>query len=274
HGSSRTPTLRYNRSRSVLASLPSLGAGRSVSRTCPAVGPGDADEGDDHTGQAGELRDTELAHPEAVETERLDGEAPDRIEPDVREEKRARVLAQPRPQPRHEQQENGEIPQRLVEKGRMEVLELAEPRRPVSGRDVELPGQVRRPPEGFLVEEVPPAPDRLPDRDAGPRPTEAPQDRQPPSPRQEHAHERPHDEATVDGESPFPHSHDLRRVLSVIIPVEDHFVDTGADQPRENRPLRRTDDVVSGKLLAFRLAMAEPEPDDDRDRHQDAVPAD
>jgi len=78
----------------------------------------------------------------------------------------------------------------------------------------------------------------------------------------------------VDGESAFPHGDDLRRVLSVVIPVEDHFVQAGADQAGQDRPLRGADDVVGGKSLALRLAMAEPQSDDDGHRHQDSVPTD
>src|SRR3989442_356507 len=243
-----------------------LGARGSVRRTRPAIRPGDADERHDHAGQARELRDAELSHPEAVETERLDREASDRVEPDIGEEERARMLAQPRPQPGDQHHEDGEVPHRLIEKRRVEVLELAEPGRPVRGRDVELPGQVRRPPEGLLVEEVAPTSDGLADCDAGRGHVEAPQHGQAPSPGQERADQRPDDEAAVDGEPTFPDGDDLRRVLPVVIPVEDHLVEPRAHQPREDRPLRGADDVVGGELLAVWLAMDEPEAHDDRHR--------
>src|SRR2546426_11848602 len=97
------------------------------------------------------------SEPEAVEPQRLDGEAPDRVEADVAEEERARVLAQRRAQPPDQRDEDGEVPDRLVQERRVEVLELAEARRPMRGRDVELPRHVGRPAERLLVEEVPPA---------------------------------------------------------------------------------------------------------------------
>src|SRR5206468_12134594 len=61
----------------------------------------------------GELWDAELSDPEAVETERLDGKASDRIEPDVGEEERARVLAQPWAQPGNQEHEEDRKSTRL-----------------------------------------------------------------------------------------------------------------------------------------------------------------
>ena len=48
----------------------------------------------------------------------------------------------------------------------MEELRLGILERPVVGRDVELPRQARRRAERLFVEEVAPAPDRLPEREA------------------------------------------------------------------------------------------------------------
>src|SRR6185436_20745527 len=61
--------------------------------------PGQADDGDEHTEQAGQLGHAEGPQPEAVEADRLDGESSDRVEADVGEEQRARLLAQTRAQP-------------------------------------------------------------------------------------------------------------------------------------------------------------------------------
>src|SRR5256885_16400298 len=54
----------------------------------------------------------------------------------------------------------------------------------------------------------------------------------------------------------------------------DHLVEPRADDAGEDRPLPHADDVVGGQALALRLAMRDPEPDHDRGRHEDAVPAD
>src|SRR5206468_3325994 len=107
--------------------------------------PREADHGHEHAEHARELRHAKVAEPEAVEPQRLDGEAPDRVEADVAEEERARVLAQRRAQPADQRDEDGEVPDRLVQERRVEVLELPEARRPMRGRDVELPRHVGRP---------------------------------------------------------------------------------------------------------------------------------
>ena len=101
------------------------------------------------------------AGPEAVDPERLDGEPSDRVQADIPEEQRARPVMPARAEPPDERREDRQVPQRLVEKGRVEELRAPVLERPVRRRDVEPPGQIRRPPEGLLVEEVSPAPDGL-----------------------------------------------------------------------------------------------------------------
>src|SRR2546425_6115773 len=239
-----------------------------------AVRPGDPGHRDQHADDARDLWDTERAEPEAVESERLDGEAADRVEADVGEEQRPRARGKPRTQPSDEQQKDPEVPERLVEEGRVKVLELGVAERTVLRRDGELPRQVGRTTEGLLVEEVPPAADRLPEHHRRCRDVEPAQDRQVPPVREPQAEERAHDQAAVHGEPALPDGDDLRRVTAVVIPVEDHFVEACADEAGQDGPLSDADDVVGGQPLAPGLAVAEPEPDDDRRRHENAVPAD
>src|SRR3989442_5098243 len=156
----------------------------------------------------------------------------------------------------------------------MEVVELCVTRRPMRRGDVELPRQRGGPPEGLLVEEVPPPSDGLADREARRRHVEAAQHRQAPEPGEPYADERAEDESAVNGEAALPHRDDLRGVLAVVVPIEDDFVRARADEPGEDGPLRGADDVVGGKALLARPAVAEPEADHDRRRHQDAIPAD
>ena len=77
----------------------------------------------------------------------------------------------------------------------------------------------------------------------------------------------------MDGEPAFPHREDLARVLTVVVPVERDFVEPRAEEAGQDRPLADRDDVVGRQSLAPRLPMAEPESDDDGERHQDPVPA-
>src|SRR5438128_1782170 len=93
--------------------------------------PGHARHGNDDAEHARELRHAVIAEPEAVEPERLDRETADRVEADVGEEERARAAGEPRAEPADEKAEHHEVPDRLVEKRRVEVLVLAEAERPV-----------------------------------------------------------------------------------------------------------------------------------------------
>ena len=183
------------------------------------------------------------------------------------------MLAQARPQPHDEREEHGEVPQRLVEERRMEILVLRDARRPMSRRDVELPRHVGRPAERFFVEEVPPASDRLAEDHALGRDVEPAQDRQSLVPREDGADERPHDQAAVHRQPALPYRGNLRQVLAVVVPVEDDLVCARAQESREDRPLPRVDDVVGRQALAPRLPMCPPESHDDRGGHEDAVPA-
>src|SRR5215468_5046777 len=61
-----------------------------------AVRPRHPDERDEHTHDARELGNAERAEPEAVEAERLDREAADRVETDVGKEQGARTPSEPR----------------------------------------------------------------------------------------------------------------------------------------------------------------------------------
>src|SRR5438128_2230977 len=150
--------------------------------------PGHARHGNDDAEHARELRHAVGAEPEAVEPKRFDREAADRVEADVGEEERARAAGESRAEHADEEPEHHEVPERLVEEGRVEKLVLAEAEWAVRGRDVELPEQVRRLPEGLLVEEVPPTPDRLSERDGGGCDVEAAQHRKPPAVRAPRAH--------------------------------------------------------------------------------------
>src|SRR4029453_17744724 len=111
---------RYGPTRSRGIPRPSRSAGDR--RSGAAVRPRHPDDRDEHTHDARELGNAERAEPEAVEAERLDPEAADRVETDVGKEQGARTAAEPRAQPADQHQEDDEVPDRLVEKRRVEVL--------------------------------------------------------------------------------------------------------------------------------------------------------
>src|SRR5262249_57822523 len=113
------------------------------------------------------------------------------------EEEGTRTAPEPGAQQAHQQEERREVPERLVEERRMEVVELRVAERAMLGRDVELPRQIGRPPEGFFVEEVTPAADGLPEHHRRPGDVEPTHNRNPPALREPPANRRPDDETTV-----------------------------------------------------------------------------
>ena len=183
-------------------------------------------------------------------------------------------MPEPRAQDSDEQQEDREVPDRLVEEGRVEVLELGVAERAVLRRDVELPRQIGRAAEGFLVEKVAPPTDGLSEHHRRRGDVEPAQDRQPPPVREPCADQRAHDQPAVHGEAALPHRDDLRWIAAVVVPVEDDLVDARAREARQDRPLSGADDVVGWKAFALGLTKAEPQPHHDRGGHENAVPAD
>src|SRR5262252_9388096 len=184
--------------------------------------PAEAADRDQDARETRELGDAEGPQPEAVEPQGLDGESPDRIETDIPEGEPSRPVAPARPEPGHEYDEHAEVPQRFVEKRRMEALHAFVLERPPSGRDEEAPRQIGRPPECFLVEEVPPPPDGLRQRDTGRGDVERAPHREPATYRHERPHGNARDEPAVDGEPTFPHRGDLLPVGTEVVPVECH----------------------------------------------------
>src|SRR5712692_8240988 len=108
-------------------------AGGGGRRAAPR--PREPHDGDEDAGDARELGDAEGAQPEAVEPQPLDREPAQGVEAEVAEEERARPPAQARAQPGDEERENEEVPDRLVEERRVEVVVLGEAERPVRSEE-------------------------------------------------------------------------------------------------------------------------------------------
>jgi hypothetical protein len=102
----------------------------------------------------------------------------------------------------------------------------------------------------------PPA-DRLSQGQAGRHHVEALEDRESPSPRQGNFDHRPGDQPAVDGEPAFPDGNDLPRVLSVVVPVEQHLVEARPEEACEHAPLGNPEKRFSGKALGPTLALGD-----------------
>src|SRR4030095_15286974 len=153
------------------------------------------DRGHRHADQAHHLRDAEGAEHQRVHAEAFREETAEGVEAEIGQEQRAGRPLQPVAEHEVEQEEDDQVPHGLVEEGRVEELRLRVLQRPVRWRDEELPRQIGRTSERFLVEEVPPSPDGLPEREAGCRHVEELAEWQAPTPRvhpaDEHAGDHP-----------------------------------------------------------------------------------
>ena len=204
-----------------------------------------------------ELGDAEGSEHQRVGPQRLGEDTTARVQPHVAEEQGARRFLAPTTQDANQEQEDAEIPQRLVEERGMEEFAPGVRQRSVRGRDVELPGQLGRSPECFLVEEVAPAPDRLSDGEARRRHVEIRSQRETARPRIPAPDEHAGDHATVDGQPSFPHCEDFRRQASIIVEVEQDVIEPGADEAPEQSQLGSPEERFRVESAAERVAMGE-----------------
>src|SRR4029434_8243038 len=139
--------------------------------------------------------------------------------PPAREERALRV---PEATAEHEDQEeeNAEVPERLVQERRMEEIFLRVHEGTVRRGDVELPGQGGGGTKGLLVEVVPPPADGLPQHQAGRDDIQVLAHRQLAQIRIAAAHQDAPDDPAVDGEAALPDRDDLPGELCVVVEVE------------------------------------------------------
>src|SRR3970282_721318 len=129
--STRTASLSPTRTRDGVArSRPGTAPELPRKTKCTASGGGagaaqeqrDAHEREPHADDAGHLGDSNGPEHERVGAERLGDEAADGVEPDVGQEQRARRPLEPVAKDTDEDDEDEEVPQRLVEECRGEEL--------------------------------------------------------------------------------------------------------------------------------------------------------
>src|SRR5215470_12773263 len=252
---------------------------RNVKCTTSGGGAGSAqeqrhpDESEGHSHHARELGDANGPEHEGVGAQRFREETAHRVEPQIRQEQRARRSLEPLAKNHHEEKEHREVPERLVEERGMEVLVLRVLDGPMRWRDEKPPRQVRRRAEGLLVEEVAPAADGLTEGEARRCDVQVRDGGQPARERVTTAHEETADNAAVNGESALPYREDFSRVTEVVVEVEHDVIQSRADEPAEETELRGLEHAIGIETAATRLAIGEPEPETHRARHEDAVPA-
>ena len=235
--------------------------------------PGHAEQRGGHAEQAHELRDANGAEHEGIRAERFGHEAAHRVQAEVDQEEGARRALEALAKHPDEQREHHRVPERFVQEGRVEELGLGVFERALARRDEELPRQIRRRAEGLLVEEVAPASDGLPERQARRGDVEIGPHGQPPEPGVAAADEDAAEDPAVDGESALPDGEDLRGSHRVVVQVERDVVEARAHETAQERELGRLEEVLGVEAAAPRIAMRQPEPDRHRGGHEQAVPA-
>src|SRR6266508_623044 len=239
----------------------------------PAQKQRDAHEGEGHADDAGQLGHANGPEHERVGAESLGDETAGGVEPEVGQEERARRPLDPVAEDADQDDEDQEVPHRLVEEGRVEELFLGELGWPMLRRDVESPRQVRGRAEGLFVEEVAPPAYGLAQCQARRRDVQIGDGRQAAPQRVAAAEEETAQHAAVDGEPALPHGEDLGRKASVVVQVEGDVVEARADQAAEEAQLAGLEQVVGIDAAPPGLTVSQPEAKRHGARHQDPVPA-
>ena len=165
---------------------------------------------------------------------------PTRVEPDVGEEQRARRPLEASRSTRTRSDEHDEVPERLVEERRVEELVLGvHAGAGAAGEMKSFHGSSVGVPKASSLKKLPQRPMACPRARLGAAMSRYVAHGQPPPPRVAAAHEDAADHAAVDGEPALPHREDLPGELEVVVEVEQHVVEAGADEAAEQRRARR-----------------------------------
>ena len=170
----------------------------------------------------------------------------------------ARVDGQQRPRRQrlaaaHRQQRpaQGQVPEPLVQEGRMEpgLVQILD--RPVGRVDLERPGQVGGPAEQLLVEPVAQPADGLGQGQAGHHRVDHPTGREAESAGRPHPHGDAGRHPAGDAEAALPDLEHLNpAVVLELLPVGDHVVGPGPDQAGRDGPHRDPADVLGVAAVA------------------------
>src|SRR5574342_279939 len=280
--STRTAALSPAKTRDVVSrSRPGIAPAVPRKAKCTASGGGagasqeqrDAHDRERHTNDAGQLRHPNGPEHERIGAEGLGDEPADGVEPDVSQEQGARRPFERVATETDEDNENEEVPRRLVEERRVKELNLGELDGAVRRRYVQPPRQIRGRAERLLVEEVAPPPNGLAQREARCGDIQVRDGRQPLPQRVAAAEQEAAQHTSVDGEPALPHGEDLGREPPVIVEIEKDVIEAGADEPAEETKLGGLEQAVWIYAAAPGLTVGQPQTDRHGARHQDAVPA-
>src|SRR5215210_1918634 len=212
---------------------PRAGPSRSLTPPLAPHEAGDGEKKEDHGDPEVEPHPEELVG--GVDAQQLLEGTPERVPGDVETEE-TRRLDREAPVEEQEDGDAEQVPERLVEEGRVERLRPRVRLRAVSGVDLEAPGEIRRLAEQLLVEVVAPAPDRLREEEArSGRVQEAVDARAGPT-HDPGAGEHAARDPAPDTETAAPDREGLPPLVVHRLPARDHVVEAGPDDAPQHAP--------------------------------------
>ena len=210
-----------------------------------------------------ELRDADRADIQAVRAQALDPCAAGAVPCGI--EQRDLALEPAFFRIEMQQDEAGEVPEGLIEEGRVDHALAV---------DGHAPGEGRRAAVGLAVDEIAPAADALADEQAERREIAQARERELfDAAVHEQADERA-DDAAVDSDAALPDGDDLARVLRVVAPFENDVVDTRADDAEGHADDEAVGEVIRGDAEVLRPGIDVERGEDKAGADDDAVPVD
>ena len=205
-----------------------------------------------------------------VDAEQLLERAPERVPGDVEAEERGR----PDPEEPVDEQEHpdpGQVPEGLVQEGRMEGRGVRVALRPVLRVDLEPPGQVGRLPEELLVPVVAPASDRLGEQETGGDTVHHQRHARARPPHDDRAGEHAAGDPAPDAEPSLPHRERPPPGVRNLVPARDVVVDPGPDDAGRDAPDRGLEDEIPAAAAPRPAHARQPDRGGDAEQEHQAV---
>src|SRR5215213_3306288 len=209
-----------------------------------------------------------------IDAQELLEEAAEAVVRDVEREQGGRAEPEP-PREQEQQPDAGEVPDHLVQEGRMESRFVEVRERPALGVDLEPPRQVGRLSEELLVPPVPEAADPLREEEAGRGGVQKREHRHPGATQDDRAGDAAEEDASPDAEPALPDGKDAAPLrIGNLAPRRQVVVEPRTDDAGGDAPDGNAEDEVPVAALASPAQPGEADARDDRDQQREAVHVD